>query len=176
VGGEGMTLEALCEAVITLSDNTVGNLLIDRFGGPADLTRYVRALSDKKTRLDRRETALNEAKPGDPRDTTTLAAMLQDMQRFLVSDELSTSSREQLVAWLTASKTGAKRLRAGVPPDWRVGGKTGTSGNGVVNDIALVWLPDRSTLLVSAYYRGPEGRAISSWMRWGGLVAEPPAR
>ncbi|SEN03132.1 beta-lactamase class A [Stigmatella aurantiaca] len=176
VGGEGMTLEAICEAAITLSDNTAGNLLLDSFGGPAALTRYVRTLGDKKTRLDRRETELNEAKPGDPRDTTTPAAMLQDMQRLLVGDALSASSRERLVAWLTASKTGAKRLRAGVPPDWRAGDKTGTSGNGVVSDIAIFWPPDRAPLLVSAYYRGPEGTGDAVLEAVGRLVAELPAR
>ncbi|SEU33472.1 beta-lactamase class A [Stigmatella erecta] len=176
VGGDGMTLEAICEAAITLSDNTAGNLLLDSFGGPAALTRYVRTLGDRKTRLDRRETELNEAKPGDPRDTTTPAAMLQDMQRLLVGDALSAGSRERLVAWLTASKTGAKRLRAGVPPDWRAGDKTGTSGNGVVNDIAIFWPPDRAPLLVSAYYRGPEGTGDAVLEAVGRLVAEFPAR
>ena len=53
-------------------------------------------LGDGLTRLDRIETALNEAAPGDPRDTTTPAAMLGDMQRLLVGDALSAESREHL--------------------------------------------------------------------------------
>lgn len=175
LGGEGMTLEALCEAAVTVSDNTAGNLLLDSFGGPAALTRYVRTLGDTKTRLDRRETALNEAKPGDPRDTTTPAAMLLCMQKLLVEGALSASSRELLIRWMTASQTGAKRLRAGVPPDWRAGDKTGTSGNGVVNDIAIFWPPGRPPLLVSAYYQGPQGQDDAVLEAVGRLVAEIPA-
>ena len=152
VGAPGMTLAELCHAAITLSDNTAGNLLLDSFGGPAGLTAFARVLGDTATRLDRRETELNEAIPGDPRDTTTPTAMLDDMRRLLLGDALSPVSRKQLGDWLLANTTGGSRLRAGLPSDWRVGDKTGTSDNGVSNDIAIVWPPGRAPLLVTAYY------------------------
>lgn len=152
VGAPGMTLDELCHAAITLSDNTAGNLLLDSFGGPAGLTAFARSLGDAVTRLDRRETELNEAIPGDPRDTTTPAAMLDDMRRLLLGDVLSQASRKQLADWLLANTTGGSRLRAGLPRDWRVGDKTGTSDNGASNDIAIVWPPGRAPLLVAAYY------------------------
>jgi beta-lactamase class A len=151
-GAPGMTLAEICEAAITLSDNTAGNLLLDRIGGPAGLTAFARSLGDDITRLDRHETILNEAIPGDPRDTTTPAAMLRDMQAVLVGDALSAASRAQLVAWLEATRTGDTRLRAGFPRDWRVGDKTGTSNNAVFNDVAIAWPPGRAPVLVTAYY------------------------
>lgn len=77
----GLTVGEICEAAVTLSDNTAGNLMLDSFGGPAGLTAYLRSLGDEMTRLDRRETALNEAAPGDPRDTTTPAAMLETLRK-----------------------------------------------------------------------------------------------
>ncbi len=152
VGKPGMTLAALCHAAITLSDNTAANLLLASFGGPAGLTAFARSLGDTRTRLDRIETALNEAIPGDPRDTTTPAMMLADMRVLLLGDALSAASRRQLIDWLVANKTGDERLRAGFPPDWRVGDKTGTSNNGITNDVAIAWPPGRSPLLVAAYY------------------------
>src|SRR5262245_36519117 len=85
VGGEGMTLAELCEAAMTVSDNTAGNLLLAALGGPAGVTAYARSLGDAVTRLDRIEPELNEALPGDPRDTTTPAAMLANL-RALVLD------------------------------------------------------------------------------------------
>ena len=78
-GADGMTLAALCEAAITLSDNTAGNLLLGILGGPQGLTGYLRRLGDATTRLDRTEPTLNEARPGDPRDTTSPASMLADV-------------------------------------------------------------------------------------------------
>jgi beta-lactamase class A len=151
-GAGGMTIAQLCDAAVTISDNTAGNLLLDSFGGPEGLTAWLRTLGDGVTRLDRRETALNEATPGDPRDTTTPLAMLGLLQQLLVGNTLSAAGREQLTAWLVANRTGDKRLRAGVPAGWRVGEKTGTGEHNVTNDVGLLWPPGRPPILVAAYY------------------------
>jgi beta-lactamase class A len=151
---DGLTIGALCEAAVTLSDNTAGNLLLDSFGGPAALTAYLRSLGDSVTRLDRREPTLNENRPGDPRDTTTPLAMLQTMRKLVLGTALSAASRAQLVTWLVACKTGHQRLRAGVPEDWRVGDKTGGGGNNATNDVAFFWPPGRAPIVVAAYYTG----------------------
>ena len=152
VGLGGMTMAEICEAAVTLSDNTAGNLMLASFGGPAGLTAYARSLGDRATRLDRIETELNEARPGDPRDTTTPVAMLGTMQRLLIEDALSAPSRDRLIGWLLASKTGTRRLRAGLPTDWRVGDKTGTGSNGTANDVAIAFPPGRAPILIAAYY------------------------
>ncbi|HQS14066.1 class A beta-lactamase [Reyranella sp.] len=153
-GPAGMTVDAICAAAVTLSDNTAGNLMLASFGGPAGLTAFARVLGDTVTRLDRIETALNEGTPGDPRDTTSPLAMLATMQKLVAGDVLSSASRERLIGWLVANKTGDKRLRAGVPAAWRIGDKTGTGGNGSANDIAVAWPPGRAPVFVTAYYTG----------------------
>ena len=151
VGEGGMTLADLCEAAITVSDNTAANLILATYGGPAGLTEYLRSIGDPTTRLDRFELELNEARPGDPRDTTTPAAMVSTMQVLLLGDALSTASRERLIGWLVANKTGNERLRAGLPAGWRAGDKTGTGYRGTTNDVAIVWPPNRAPLLIAAY-------------------------
>lgn len=151
-GEDGLTIGEICEAAVTLSDNTAGNLLLDSFGGPGALTAYVRSLGDSVTRLDRREPALNEAMPGDPRDTTAPAAMLRLLHRTVLGAALSDRSREQLTAWLVGCKTGDKLLRAGLPAGWRVGDKTGAGGNNTRNDIAVIWPQGRAPMIVTAYY------------------------
>ncbi len=151
VGGSGMTVAELCEAAITYSDNSAGNLMLASFGGPQGLTRYMRAIGDTRTRLDRIETELNEARPGDPRDTTTPDAMQRSMQKILLGDVLSQSSRAQLLQWLDANKTGDLRLRAGLPPGWHVGDKTGSGDNGAACDIAILRPPGRAPILVAVY-------------------------
>jgi beta-lactamase class A len=110
------------------------------------------------SRLDRTETAaLNEATPGDERDTTSPAAMLENLRNIVLGNALSRPSRDQLTHWMIANKTGDKRLLAGLPSDWRVGDKTGTGDNGVANDMAVIWPPDRGPILVTAYYVQPAG-------------------
>jgi beta-lactamase class A len=153
IGGPGMTLGELCEAAVTVSDNTAANLLLAHLGGPAALTSYARALGDDLTRLDRIEPALNDVEPGDARDTTTPDAMLDDLRRIVLGNALSPSSRDRIVTWLVGNRTGDARLRAGLPRDWRVGDKTGTwlGRNNATNDIAVVWPRQRGPLLITAY-------------------------
>lgn len=150
-GGKGMTLSELCQAAVTLSDNTAGNLLLAGIGGPAGLTAFARRLGDTVTRLDRNEPTLNEALPGDPRDTTSPAAMRATLRTLLLGTRLSPSSRDRWLAWLEANQTGGERIRAGLPKGWRVGDKTGTGERGTANDIAIVWPPGRGPIIVTAY-------------------------
>ncbi len=152
--GEGMTVAALCEAAVSLSDNTAIDLLLASMGGPPAVTRFARALGDPVTRLDRTETSLNDVAPGDHRDTTTPNATLGDMQKILLGDALSGASRDLLIQWLKNCQTGAHRLRAGLPADWAEGDKTGTwdGENNEANDIAILWPPARKPVLIAAYY------------------------
>lgn len=151
VGGAPMSVAELCEAAVTLSDNGAANVLLRSFGGPSALTAYARSLGDPNTRLDRWETELNEAVPGDPRDTTTPQDMLQNLRKTVLGDALRPTSREQLARWLVANKTGGKRLRAHLPADWRVGDKTGSGGLGTSNDIGVLWPPGAAPVVVTAY-------------------------
>ena len=152
VGAPGMTVAELCQAAITLSDNTAANLLLASLGGPAGVTAYVRGLGDQVTRLDRIEPDLNVTSPGDLRDTATPDAMLATMHTLLLGNALSDASREQLIEWLRATTTGAKQLRVGMPVSWRVGDKTGSGAHRETNDVAIAWPPQRKPLLVTAYY------------------------
>ena len=155
VGGDGMTLAELCDAAVTLSDNTAANLLLASIGGPQGLTAFARGLGDEVTRLDRNEPSLNEALPDDPRDTTTPNAMASTLRTLILgTTALSAASREQLTAWLLANKTGDTRLRAGLAKDWRVGDKTGSGARGTANDIAVIWPPNKSPIVITAYLTG----------------------
>ncbi|WP_027800948.1 class A beta-lactamase [Paraburkholderia dilworthii] len=174
-GNAGMSVAELCKAAITLSDNTAANLLLASFGGPAALTAFARSLGDGITRLDRNEPTLNEATPGDPRDTTTPNAMLGNLRELVLGERLASSSRAQLLAWLAANETGGARIRAKLPKDWGVGDKTGTGDHGTANDVAILWPPGRGPILVAVYLTGTAGNAArcnAAIANVGALVAE----
>ena len=155
----GMTLGALCAAAIEQSDNTAGNLLLDRIGGPVGLTSFARSIGDEITRLDRKEPELNSAIPGDERDTTSPAAMCANMERLVLRNVLSEPSRHQLEDWLQHNETGTLLIRAGVPKTWTVGDKTGRCGNGATNDVAIIRPPGRAPTVVAIYTIGSTSSA-----------------
>ena len=151
----GMTVQELCEAMVLVSDNTAANVLLEASGGPVALTQWLRELGDGTTRLDRNEPSLNTALPGDERDTTTPQAMVQSLQKLLLGDVLEGYARALLQQWLVDSRTGDKRVRAGMPGDWTVGGKTGSGERGTACDTLIVWPTAQSApLLVTAYLTG----------------------
>jgi len=160
----GMKLLELAEATQTTSDNPAANLLMRVLGGeqgPQALTAWLRGIGDATTRIDRWEPAMNRVPPGEVRDTSTPAAIAATCARVLSTDAvLQPASRERLIAWMEATQTGSRRLRAGLPAGWRAGDKTGTAMNpempDQLNDVAIVWPGDgRAPWLIACYYAGP---------------------
>jgi beta-lactamase class A len=151
----GMTLEALCAAAIEMSDNTAANLLLETIGGPAKWTEFARSLGDNVSHLDHTEPELNVAIAGKDNDTTTPAAMCGNLQRLFTSDFLTVSSRMKLEGWMQQGQTGIKMIRASVPADWKAGDKTGRSGDGATNDIAIVRPPEGGPIFIAIYTADP---------------------
>jgi beta-lactamase class A len=150
----GLRLGELCAAAIEYSDNTAANLILGAIGGPAAWTGFVRSLGDDVSRLDLTEPALNVFVPGDPRDTTTPKAMLADLRSAALGNVLSLPSRQRLIYWMVACKTGLRRLRAGLPQSWRVADKTGAwLSGGSAGDIAVAWAPS-GPIVIACYLTG----------------------
>ncbi|WP_443053054.1 class A beta-lactamase [Streptomyces sp. FXJ1.172] len=145
----GMTVADLCAAAIQYSDNAAGNLLLRQIGGPAGLTRFFRSLGDEVSRLDRWETDLGSAIPGDLRDTTTPEALGRSFERLTLGRALSGADRARLVGWLKGNTTSAARFGAGLPRDWVLADKTGTGDYGTANDTAVAWTTRGTPLLLT---------------------------
>lgn len=156
---DGMTVEQLCEAAMTVSDSTAANLLLTSFGGPSALTAYLRFLDDTVTRLDKIEPALNVVKQGETHDTTSPRAMVGTLRRVVLGDALSSPSRIALNDWMVDSKDAAtRRLRAGLPKGWRIANKPGTWDGVSTNDIGVVFPPGRDPIVVAAYLGEAPGK------------------
>ncbi|WP_225205399.1 class A beta-lactamase [Novosphingobium huizhouense] len=156
-GPQGMTVVALAQAAQATSDNLAANLVMQRLGGPAAVTAFWRALGDTVSRLDRYEGAVNNVPPGEVRDTTSARAIATSLAQVLAGNVLAPASRDMLLRWMAETTTGLRRIRAGVPRDWRSGDKTGTGMapgmESKINDIAILFPPGgRAPLLVAAFY------------------------
>ena len=52
---------------------------------------------------------------------------------------------------MVGCKTGANRLRGGLPASWTIGDKTGNNGEDASGDIAVVWTKPDTPILIAAY-------------------------
>ncbi len=172
-----MPLQALCAAAVEYSDNIAANALLRTTGGPSALTAWMRERGDDAFQLSHDEPLLNHARFGDAVDTTTPRAMAETFRRFALGEVLTPASRARWTGWLVANTTGGKRLRAGLPADWRAGDKTGTWNEGWFStvDIAVAWPPGRAPLVISGFVTGQPstaagetvlaevGRQVAAW-------------
>lgn len=145
----GLTLRELCDAAIRYSDNAAANLILNEIGGPPGLQKALRKVGDHVSNTTRTEPTLNEATPGDIRDTTTPRALATTLQKFTLDQALPPAKRAILNTWLLTNTTGATTIRAGVRTDWKVGDKTGTGGYGTRNDVAILWPPNHAPILLA---------------------------
>lgn len=154
IGGSA-SLAELAEAMCVLSDNPAANLALARIGGPAALTGWLRAIGDATTRLDRMEPEMNNETPGDPRDTTTPAAMLATTRALVEGRILSAAARARLLGWMQASRTADTMIRAALPPGWAEANKTGAGSWRARNIVSRITPPSvsgsRAPIWVAAY-------------------------
>ena len=149
-GGRRISYAQLCAAGLRYSDNTAGNLILRRIGGPHAITRFARSLGDHRTRLDRTEPTLNTAIPGDRRDTTTAADQTRDLATLLRGAALPSAARRRLTGWMLGNTTSAERFRAVLPDGWTLADKTGSGDYGSANDVGVFFRPNGSAIVLSA--------------------------
>lgn len=149
--GQQMTLAELSQAALQRSDNLAANLLLGTIGGPPAITAFARSVGDDRTRLDRWETELNSAIPGDPRDTTTPRALAAGYRNLLAGEALPPAQRQLLEGWMRANQTSS--MRAGLPPGWTTADKTGSGDYATTNDSGVAYGPDGARVLLTIMTR-----------------------
>lgn len=157
---QGATLRELARATQITSDNAAANVLLRELGGPEALTAFWRSLGDEASRLDRIEPELNVVPPGDLRDTTAPDAMARTVAALLYGPVLDAPRKAELRQWMIDTRSGLDRVRAGLPPEWPAGDKTGTSlapGMGSVYvDIGFVEPAGRAPITFAVYFRAAQ--------------------
>ncbi len=168
---DGMTVGELCAAAITMSDNSAGNLLLKIVGGPAGLTAFLRQIGDNVTRLDRWETELNEALPGDVRDTTTPASMATTLRKLLTTPSLSARSQQQLLQWMVDDRVAGPLIRAVLPAGWFIADKTGAGERGSRGIVALLGPDGKAERIVVIYLRDTPATMVERNQQIAGIGA-----
>jgi len=158
VGGT-MTIEALMQATVEVSDNPAANILIREMGGLDALRAWYRTIGDTTTNVDRLEPFMN--RPDGDKDTaqprqiaTNLGWIVDTYQPLGLMSQYA-----PLWNWLIQSPTGQGRIKAGVPDGWTVAHKTGTGGSGQTNDIGVIHPPTGEPVRIAIYYDAPASLA-----------------
>ena len=156
---DGMSVADLCAATLQYSDNSAANFLMKLLGGPQAVTAFARSIGNTVFQLERWETELNSAIPGEVRDTASPASMAHSLQQLLLENSLPAQQRQQLDTWMRGNTTGDKRIRAGVPAGWQVADKPGSGAYGSVNDIGVAYPASGAPLVIAVYYTREQKKA-----------------
>jgi len=102
----------------------------------------------------------------DVRDTATPSGMVDLLTGFDRGKLLDVTSQARLVRIMTATKTGAHRLKAGLPKGTTLIHKTGTGREilgicGALNDVGIAHLPDGRRLAIAVFLAGSSGTTAS---------------
>jgi beta-lactamase class A len=149
--GADMSIAELCQAILQVSDNAGANILLHDVGGPPAVTAFARSLGDQRSRLDRFETELNSALPGDSRDTSTPEALAGGFRALLAGDVLAPPQQQLLGDWMRANETSS--MRAGLPVNWTSADKTGSGDYGTTNDVGIAYGPKGQRVLLAVMTR-----------------------
>lgn len=146
---KGMSIKELCNAAVRNSDNTAVNILLNLIGGTGGFKSALNNLGDTITEPARLEPDLNDATPGEIRDTSTPRQMAIDLKEYTTGSVLTDDKKKILVDWMSGNVTGDKLIRAGAPKDWIVSDKSGAGSYGTRNDIAIVMPPNKKPIFVA---------------------------
>lgn len=155
IGTRFSALETV-EYMITISDNTATNMLIDRLGGAEKLNQRFRGWGLKQIMIRNPLPDLEGTNTVSPQDMAALMLKLTD-KTFL-----SSSSREQALAILRQTVTNTL-LPQGLDEDAQIAHKTGDIGS-VVGDIGLIEMPNGqhyvAAILVQRPHNDPRAQEL----------------
>ena len=149
-------LRELLQLAVGLSDNAAAEVLLRIAGGPKGVDDYIHSLGVSGFHLQDGEATMHRDVSAQYRNWWEPAAAVRLLRLLSDHSPLSADHTRLLLGWMTATPTGAKRIKANLPDGTAVAHKTGTSGtdkglNHATNDVGLVKLPDGRELAIAVF-------------------------
>jgi beta-lactamase class A len=164
--GVELSLAELLEYMVTESDNTACDVLLELIGGPNVVTQYLRDLNINDIVVANTEKEIGQDEAVQYRNYATPDATVTLLRALHEGQGLSDASRELLLRLMTETLTGLRRIKGLLPDGTMVAHKTGTSGtvDGVTaatNDVGLVTLPNGQHLAIAVFVSDSRANATT---------------
>lgn len=158
--GKRVTVARMVDVMLVDSDNTAADKLIALVGGPSAVEKDLvsRGVAGIHVSLDEKGMGMAMAanlaafEQGAENGASPNAAA-EMLARLFRGELLPRGRTDVILDAMRRCATGAKRLRAGLPPGTEVRDKTGTVST-CANDIGILTLPDGTHLVVAVFVRG----------------------
>ena len=153
--GVALTLRELLRAAIVDSDGTASDVLL-RLVTPDQVTGFLHELGVDDLTVVNFERELARDEQVQYRNWATPEAAVRLLRLLQEGHGLSAASRGLVLAWMTETQTGRRRIRRLLPAGTAVADKTGTSGTfmgltAATNDIGLITLPQGRHLAIAVF-------------------------
>ena len=165
--GTVMNVYGIMRYSISESDGTASDVLLDLAGGPAAVMDYLRSIGVNDLVIADSEKSISKDWETQYRNWSTPEASIRLLRaiqerRAGLSEQMTTV----LLQFMTATETGDRRIKRGLPDGASLAHKTGTGGTekgitGATNDIGIITLPDGRHILLAVYVSdSPESGAV----------------
>ena len=157
--GQSVTLplREVLRYMIAESDNNACDILIARFGGLEQVLATARALGGEPLELRKTEAGMHDNIYNQYANWSTPRAVVRLLRGFFEAPHIGEAYKACLADCMRATTTGSGRLAAGLPPEARLGHKTGSSDRSpggllfASNDVGFFQLPDGRRVYMAAF-------------------------
>jgi len=151
-----VTINELLQYVVTQSDNTACDKLLEIAGGVKEVENYIHTIGVQGMAIAATEREMHADNTLQYKSWCEPKEMTHLLKLFYEGKCLSKSSRAYLLNTLQETATGTKRIKGLLPEGTIVAHKTGSSGtlNGITpatNDAGIITLPNGKHLIVSVF-------------------------
>jgi beta-lactamase class A len=160
--GVKISVRNLCELMMTISDNSATDILLERVGKDR-VNAQLKAAGIGGQRIDRScQELIRDYLKDKPQyyasgeDSSTPAAMNKLLEKIYNAEVLDRERCDQMLAIMKRCTSGEGRLPGLLPPRTVLAHKTGTVGT-TVNDVGIFYLPDDAGhVIISVFTKDPQ--------------------
>jgi len=156
-GDVDISISELLSYMVSLSDNDVCDIFLNRVVSKAEVEGYMHSIGVKNMEIRASEAEMMASWPAQYTDWTTPAAMLQLLRISYTGNVLRPATRSFLWKIMEETSTAPKRMKGLLPAGTVTAHKTGTSSTNssglspATNDVGIITLPDGRHLSVVVF-------------------------